>query len=230
MGAWHGGFQGGYDGIRAQHGFGSPLGRSFDVKATDAQAAAREAAAHAIASGHMTAAGVAVTIPPFGPVVAAGLAVTAGLIELVTAIFHGKRSRKQIVSAAKAAGIPEAEQVPGFTARALKMSPDKLRKTADQLKKKLGKPDKKGKNAAKLQILGAVDIIKSAVGQGRAAPPDAAATAKVDEIVAETPPDEAITEAGTDPGGSSLAMYAIAGIAAAAVIAAVAAIALRKKR
>lgn len=248
MGAWHGfGFAGAYDGVRAQHGFGGTYGKASDpAKLTAEQLAQREAAAHAVSGSMMTAAGVAVMQPPpYGWIVAAGLAVTAGTIELVTKILHGQWNKKQIVAAAQQAGIPDAAEVPGFTARALKMSPAKLAKTADAIRKKLGKehPHRAGKtaagiltmglstighkkhaskeqakNEAKLKILGAVDIIKSAIAQGKMAPPDPAAAAVVEDIAATTPVDPVIAEAGTDPGLSSVIPWVVAGLSAVALL------------
>lgn len=193
-------------------------------KATDAQAAQREAAAKAASQFAYSSAGtVALLAPPWSLVVAAGGVATGATIDLVRNIFHGKRSRKQAVALAQAAGFPDASEVPSFTSRALKMDPAKLTKTAEKLLKKIGKhPNRKGKNETRLQLLYAVAQIKNAAATGAEPGPSptvaAAAAQEMDpSMLARDPVLQSVGEdtapPASGPNPALMAVLAVAGIA-----------------
>jgi hypothetical protein len=201
------------------------------MKATDAQTASREAAAKTASKfAYASAKTVALMAPPWSLVVAAGGVATGATIDLVRAVFHGRRNRKQVVAMAAAAGFPQAAEVPAFTARALRMKPDKLTRTADKLVRKIGKGhNRKGKNETRLQILHAVAQIKNAAAVGAEPVPspaaEAAAQAEMDPSALVS--DPVLTDLGEDTTSN---VPLIAGGVALAGLLIVGALALRSHR
>lgn len=104
----------------------------------------------------LAAAGVASTAPVVGWLVAGGIAAAAGTIALVAAIKGAKLNRDAWVKSAQEAGIPNADEIPSFTAKVMQADDGDL---ADLLSKYGAKADKdtaKGKTGTNDQVKASV--------------------------------------------------------------------------
>jgi hypothetical protein len=154
-----------------------------------AATAAAPAAAKA-AGGALAAAGGLSAIPVAGWIAAGAIVAGVGAFAIVRAVRKGKAKKADIVKLATEQGIPDAAEVPAFTVRAVKLSPDKREKVAAKLQKQLeklqGKKSRKGrdKRAQKIQsrlnILAAAEQLASAESMGMEAPADLTAAANLD--------------------------------------------------
>lgn len=117
-----------------------------------------------IMKGLLAAAGVAAAEPVVGWAVAGGLAAGAGTVALVRGIRRGRLTRERVVHLARQLGIPDAEEVPAFTVRAVKMNDahriEVGRKLAAAYKGASG--HHQARIGAKLRILAAAHLIERA--------------------------------------------------------------------
>lgn len=151
------------------------------------------------------------------PITLAITAISVGLPILVAAIKRGQVNRQQAIALAEKLGIPDAAEVPGFVARVMKMSPDKIAKVRARL---AGKSSKKSKS--KLAVLDNVSKLKSAMRSGKE--PMADYSARVDNGM----PDPDLQAAGVDTAPAILP-WAIGGAAAVAAVV-LAVLAMRKRK
>lgn len=150
------------------------------LQTSSAIAAAGSAGAGATTVGPLlAAAGVSSSVPVAGWIAAGGLAAAAGTVGLVKAIRAGKMRKREAVAQAKAMGIPDAADVPAFTAKALRLAqknPSKLVRLGKRLEKKLGRKGflrgkkKRAHMESRLRIVGAVLALRMAEKRGRAEP------------------------------------------------------------
>ena len=160
---------------------------SIAVLSTTASTVVTVGTSSAVA-GLLTSAGVtASAVPVVGWVVGGVLAATAGTIALVGAVRRGKMRKAEAISAAKAAGIPDAEEVPAFLVQAMKAGPAWRGKQTDKIVKRVMKDQKKGntgksaqKDLSRLKLLAVLDLHERAALRGNEPPavaPEAAARA-----------------------------------------------------
>lgn len=146
--------------------------------------------ASAVVGSLMSAAGVsAVAAPPWSWVVAGGLALAAGTIQLVSALRRGKLRKADAVAEAQRLGIPDAATVPAFVVRCLEdyqTDPRRLYWTGYRVQSQLDRK-KRGvlgfawlrsryKLEAKLRIIGALIALEKASARKQEPPAAPAAT------------------------------------------------------
>lgn len=182
-------------------------------EAQAAQAAVPDKDGKALAGSLVGMAPMALALPPPASFIVAGSLVGIGAaIGIVVAVRAGKRKRDDIVRIATAAGIPDAAEVPAFTARAVKLSHSKLAQLAQKYAEKIDKLEVKGKRflgikvgsgdkaihkyQSRLKIIAAADLLQQAIAMGRVPPPPMAPNLEahygkdtsIDSILGDLPP------------------------------------------
>ncbi len=193
----------------------------------------------------LTAAGVTATaLPVIGWIAGGVMALTAGTIATVRLVRKKKANNAEMVKLAQQMGLPNADEAPGFTAKAIKMPVAEVTKLMDNYAKRIqrmeadkgvgqalrsvgravvGRSAKETKEIAKLKsrlgLLGAVYLLHQAELRGQE-PPEAMGRVQV--------PDVDLNPAARTMGVDNTTL--IVGGAVLVGVAVIAAVAIRKSR
>jgi hypothetical protein len=181
-------------------------------------------------------AGVSSTAPIVGWLVAGGLAAAAGSIALVGAIKGAKLNKDTWIQAAIDAGIPNATEIPSFTAKVMSSDADKQDELLQKYGAKADKDTAKGKTGTndqvKASVAAAVVLARKVTERAPNAKIIEAQTrvnaAHYDDGRVTLPQIEADAAAPVDP-GAGLSDYAMYAAAAAGIVAVCAVVALAFK-
>lgn len=146
--------------------------------------------------------GALAAVPVAGWIAAGGLAAAAGTVALVRGIRKGKVNRRAAVAEAKKLGLPDADKVPGFAAKAIRLAkknPEKLARLGEKIERKVRRKRKtkrvgrkERRLRAKLALIGAVLKLRLDEAQGHEAPPHDAALAEVDDAAVSLDDSDAV--------------------------------------
>lgn len=127
--------------------------------ASAAVAAGTSTAASGAVASLLSAAGISASVPVVGWITAGIAATAAGIIALVGGIKRGRLRKAEAVALAQKLGFEDAAAIPGFTVRALEMSPARLQRIGARLERRVSR-ERSGRtrwrSRLKLQLIGVV--------------------------------------------------------------------------